>query len=361
VSTPSTAQIRAALSEAATAAGHTLDAEQSAAADALAVASAGILRAQGGGIYPGGVYLWGSVGRGKTWLADALFAALPVEEKRRLHFHSFYRRLHLDLYRDGHPKPGAIDDAIDDLVGGTGLLFFDEFHLHDAGDATLALRVLRAIVDRGVPLIATSNYPPAGLLPDPIFHHLFEPGIRIIESRLTAIGLDGATDYRRLDREEEHRVGFARGSWRNDSPAKPSDAEQVVIGSGGHRVTARRADATGLWISFAELCERPTSAADYLEWSERWPRWTVDGVPRLTTCTPQARQRFLNLVDVLNDRGVEATFVSALSPEQVLEGGAAPTARGAGADREELGLGLDGLPIDVARTASRLALLRRTA
>lgn len=350
--------LRAAIDLAAASAGHDLDEQQADAAEALAAFGERLLDTE----QTRGLYLWGTVGRGKTWLADALFTALPIATKRRLHFHSFYRSLHADLYRDGTPKPGAIDDAIEHLIGGVGLLYFDEFHLHDAGDATLALRVLRRLLERRVPLLATSNYPPDGLLPDPMFHHLFEPGIRLIQAELEVVALDGSTDYRRLEREEHHRTGFARGAWQRPGFAvEPRDDERRVIGVGGHRVTARRADDTELWISFDELCERPTSAADYLEWAERWQRWTVDGVPRLTTCTPQARQRFLNLVDVLNDRGIETRFVSELTPEQVLEGGAAPTVRGAAADREELGLGLDGLPIDVARTASRLALLRRPA
>lgn len=358
-STSSAVDLRAALDRAALAAGHTLDGQQGRAADALA--EFGSRLTDGGADTAGGLYLWGTVGRGKTWLADALFEALQLAPVRRLHFHAFYRRLHADLYRDGTPRPGAIDRAIDELLdSASALLYFDEFHLHDAGDATLALRVLRRLAQRGVPLLATSNYPPTGLLPDPLFHHLFEPGIALLEQRLEVVALDGSTDYRRHDRADDRREGFARGSWQHPQHVvSPGPEEQVDLEAAGRRVSAKRADASELWITFDELCERPTSASDYLEWAERWPRWVVEGVPRLTTCSPQARQRFLNLVDVLNDRGVEAHFVSELGPEQVLAAGAVPTARGSAADREELGLGLDGLPIDVARTASRLALLRR--
>ncbi|WP_403024289.1 cell division protein ZapE [Salinibacterium sp. GXW1014] len=355
---PAAPDIRASIESAAHAAGHTLDEHQLQAVHALAEFGAALGETSDA---PGrGLYLWGTVGRGKTWLADAFVSALPPKGIRRLHFHSFYRQLHANLYRDGRPRAGAIDEAIDTLLDHVNLLYFDEFHLHDAGDATLALRVLRRIAERGIPLLATSNYPPSGLLPDPLFHHLFEPGIRLIESTMQVVTLDGTTDYRRRERPEERRQGFARGSWEPYGlRAEPTAGEAHELRSSGKGVTARRADDSELWITFAELCERPTSPSDYLEWAERWSTWVVEGVPRLTTCSPQARQRFLNLVDVLNDRGVAASFLSELSPEEVLEGTPVPTERGAVADREELGLGVDGLPIDVARTASRLALLRR--
>ncbi|MCW4384753.1 cell division protein ZapE [Salinibacterium sp. SYSU T00001] len=358
-STPSAADLRESIESAAAASGISLDEHQRTAADALAAFGARVASA-GTPSRGGGLYLWGTVGRGKTWLADALVAALPLERTRRRHFHSFYRDLQADLYREGVPEPGAIDAAIDALVRDVELLYFDEFHLHDAGDATLALRVLRRVIEGRVPLLATSNYPPEGLLPDPMFHHLFEPGVLLIANELEVVSLEGSTDYRRVERSDEHREGFARGSWQAHLPApEPREDESVELRAGGRPVRARRADAADLWITFEELCERATAAADYLAWAERWRHWVIEAVPRLTECSPQARQRFLNLVDVLNDRGVPAVFVSELSPEQVLAGAPVPTARGAAADREEWGLGLDGLPIDVARTASRLALLQR--
>lgn len=350
--------IRTSIESAALRVGHTLDEHQLEVADALAEFGASLPAARDSDWR--GLYVWGTVGRGKTWLADAFFDAVAVENKRRVHFHSFYRQLQLDLYRDGVPRPGAIDTAIAELVDGVDLLYFDEFHLHDAGDATLALRVLRDLEARRVPLLATSNYPPSGLLPDEMFHHLFEPGIELLEGHLRVVAVDGATDYRRVERTDDRRHGFALGSWQQSAPTPVPDAsEQQTLTSGGRTFTVKHVHADQVWFTFADLCEASTSAGDYLSWAERWSSWVVEGIPRLTTCTPQARQRFLNLVDVLNDRGIRTTFVSDLTPEQVLEGGPKPTVRGGAADREEMGLGLDGLPIDVARTASRLALLRR--
>lgn len=355
------ADIRSSIDATAFAAGHQLDEHQHAATDALAAFGETVMAQKNNENRPaGGLYLWGTVGRGKTWLADAFFTALPLEAKRRVHFHAFYRQLQQELYRDGIPSTSALDTAIDGLLNGIDLLYFDEFHLHDAGDAMLALKVLRVLMERRVPLLATSNYPPHGLLPDPIYHHLFLPGIDLIVQNLNPVALAGDTDYRRTATAEEARVGFARGTWRppGQLPA-PQPHEATTLGFGGRNFPARRATEGELWLTFDQLCEAPTAASDYLEWADAYPHWVIEGVPRLTTCSPQARQRFLNAVDVLNDRGVQVEFVSELSPEQVLEGGPAPTARGAAADREELGLGLDGLPIDVARTASRLALLRQ--
>lgn len=345
-----------------------LDEHQLGAIGALSEFGAAVMASRGANDRaPRGLYLWGTVGRGKTWLSDAFFAALPTPAKRRVHFHAFYRQLQSDLYRDGIAPAGeerssAIDAAIDALLDDVDLLFFDEFHLHDAGDATLALRVLRALIARRVPLLATSNYPPEGLLPDPMFHHLFEPGIALIRQNFAELALGGTTDYRRLDQADAERSGFSRGAWQAQGLLpEPEASEAATLRENGHTFAARRAADGELWFHFDDVCETATAAGDYLSWAARFPRWVVEAIPPLSTCSPQARQRFLNLVDVLNDQGIEATFISEHSPAQVLAGGPKLTARGASADREELGLGLDGLPIDVARTASRLALLRRPA
>lgn len=360
------AGIRDSIDAAATRGGISLDEHQRVAAAALARFGATLsARRDDTDRATTGFYLFGPVGRGKTWLADAFFDAvpLPAGRKRRLHFHSFYRRLHRDLYRDGAVRSGhasAIDTAIDDLLEGIDLLYFDEFHLHDAGDATLALRVLRELLARRIPLLATSNYAPGDLLPDEMFHHLFEPGIELIEGAFSIVTVAGVTDYRRGERADAARLGFARGSWQRPGLlTAPEPDRRSILHSDGHRITARQADDAVLWLTFDQACEAPTATGDFLAWAAEYPRWVIEGVPRLTDCTPQARQRFLNLVDVLNDQGVEADFISELTPDGALEGGSIPTARGAAADREELGLGLDGMPIDVARTASRLALLRR--
>src|SRR5690554_1021397 len=214
---------------------------------------------------PRGLYVHGAVGRGKTWLCDQFFEQLPGTAKRRVHFHSFFRELHRDIWNHRLEDPtaarNAVDRAVSELLDGVNLLYFDEFHVHDSGDAALVLRVLDDLLASDVTLLATSNYAPADLLPGP-FHHVFERGIRLIQQNLDVVELGGDHDYRRDDLG--HRAGgFAHGAWLTPGTADqllahgltvPEPSERVQLSAGGHRFTARRADARQLWFSFAELC-----------------------------------------------------------------------------------------------------------
>ncbi|TWP49964.1 cell division protein ZapE [Lentzea tibetensis] len=241
-----------------------------------------------------GVYLWGPVGRGKTWLMDAFFAGVHEKRKQRWHFHDFFR----SYYAGGL----ALD--------GLRLVCFDEFHFHDPGDAMIVARLMRELFERRIRLVTTSNYPPSGLLPNPLHHHLFEPTIELITARMDVVELAGPVDYRSLDATEHWGVY----SW----PAcEPSD---------------------GVHFTFDFLCRGPRSVQDYLGWAAEGRSWVVTGVPALAAVSPDARQRFLNLVDVLYDKGIHLVLNGQLPLDAVL------------ADVN--------LP-DFARTASRLRLLKQ--
>ncbi|MFT2815586.1 cell division protein ZapE [Leifsonia sp. A12D58] len=297
-----------------------------------------------------GLYIHGPVGRGKTWLCDAFFDALPTEAKRRTHFHTFFRSLHESIWRNrssGLSEPGqVIADAIAELLDGINLLYFDEFHVHDSGDAALITRVLEEIVARGVSVLATSNYAPGDLLPDADFHDLFEPGIILIERHLEVFELGGTIDYRRAA-PATTGTGFAAGRWLTPGSSRqladaglvtPHAAEQATLSANGHSFTARRAGDGEVWFRFDELCEADSVVGDYLRWASVYQSWVVEGVPVLHTATMQARQRFANLIDVLADRNVTLHIVS--------EHAAADALQVAAETR------------DFERTTSRLALLR---
>lgn len=263
---------------------------------------------------PVGVYLHGPAGRGKTWLADAFLRAVPDARTRRVHFHGFLEELHRAIFArriDAAPaQVDAVAGAIDDTIGDAEVLVFDEFHVHDPGDARLLTLLLHRVADRGIAVVATSNYAPAQLLPSPIWHHLFEPGIALIEERFDIVPLEGPRDYREGGKADG---GFAAGRWivADATPGEPTVRVVVrgrsfdVVGAGGGELT----------ITFAQLCEAPTSAIEYLDWATRYPRWTVRDVPSLAAVPPPARQRFVNAIDVLVDRGVPATFTSVLTLE----------------------------------------------
>lgn len=247
----------------------TLDDAQAAAADMLST--------------PGdrGVYLWGPVGRGKTWLLDSYFAAADTSAKKRVHFHSFFRDLHAAYFRHGFSIDAAIDDVLSTGSAPAALLCFDEFHVHDIGDARLITRMLDALFARGVVLVVTSNYAPDELLPNPLFHPTFVPTIEKLKQCLDVVRVDGPVDYRAAGASGSR---FASGTWT---------VEPV---SGGR--------------TFAELCCAARSTGDYLEMVQKAPQLTITDIPALASVDDFAAQRFANLVDVLYDRDVRTEFHS---------------------------------------------------
>lgn len=324
-----------------------LDVEQQRIVDRLDRLGAGLLS----GTAPRGIYLHGAVGRGKTWLCDRFFEQLPIPAKRRVHFHSFFRQLHQSIWdsrmddtdAEGEAR-NAIDSAIATLLIGVDLLYFDEFHVHDSGNAALIHRVLAELFASDVTLLATSNFPPKQLLPGP-FHHVFDAGIELLQANLDIVELEGATDYRRSTIRRQ-ASGFARGHWLvpgTDAQLalvplmRPAAAERSRLTAGGHRFMAKRTSDRQLWFSFAELCERDTSVSDYLEWVDDFDTWVLDGVPPFGQTSAHAAQRFANLVDVLCDRGVTLHVLSEHPREQIATG--------------------EQLPLDVLRITSRLAML----
>ncbi|MFC9553011.1 cell division protein ZapE [Rhodococcus sp. NPDC056960] len=278
-----------------------------------------------------GVYLWGPVGRGKTWLMDGFFRSAPGP-KRRVHFHDFFRGLHADAH-----ELGSIDLAVDAALGDVRLLCFDEFHLHDVGDAMLVARLLKALFARGITLVVTSNYPPGGLLPNPLFHHLFAPTIAVLEQHLTVVEVAGPVDYRTVTTAEG---GFGPGRFTGAAETeRPDLRERVVLPVGTRTVTASAVRDRTVWFDFRALCDTPTTPADYLDLSARFPCWVITGVPRLRDVGAETVRRFANVVDVLYDRGTALTVV-------------------ADVPWDDLFAGLGDM-LDVDRLVSRLSTLRR--
>lgn len=284
-----------------------------------------------------GAYLWGPVGRGKTWLADRYVELVPTSRVRRVHFHDFFADLHRAVHRH-RDAPHAVAAAVDELVGGLDLLCFDELHVHDPGDAMLVTRLLRDLVRRRTALVATSNYPPEGLLPDPRFHELFGPGIALLETHLDVVPVAGPVDHRTSRVPRRRRTGF-RGRHLVVPARLRAPLERTVLPVGSRSVTALAVREEQVWFAFSDLCEARTSAADYLSLATRFPRWVLTEVPPLARVHPDARQRFVTLVDVLHDRGVELVLHTDVELEEVLA--------------------VPGGPPDLARTASRLLLLDR--
>ncbi|MFJ5551855.1 cell division protein ZapE [Streptomyces sp. NPDC093225] len=300
---------------------------------------------------PRDLYVWGPVGRGKSWLVDTFYEGLLDTRKRRLHFHDFFRRLHAGVAGPGarHDGQSAVDGALDKLIGDSRVLVFDEFHAHDAGDAMLIARLFRTLLDRRITLVTTSNYPPAGLMPDPLYHHLFEPTIKLIEERMDVLDVTGPVDFRRLAAPGAADGGrrFATGlclppddtALETAGLTAPAPAEATAVRAALRELPARAVRGDLVWLGFDALCETPTAVPDYLALAERFATLVLDGVPPLPEASADGRQRFANLVDVACDRDLRLVLIGA-DPLAALPAGRALTR-------------------DLDRTASRLAMLRR--
>ncbi|MGW2373013.1 MULTISPECIES: cell division protein ZapE [Kitasatospora] len=332
-------------------AGFVLDASQIAAAERLSALAAELTgrRRFFGGKQPRGVYVWGPVGRGKSWLTGVFYEALPVRNKRRVHFHEFFREFHA-VYARHRKERNACDLAVAELLSDCRLLFFDEFHVHDPGDAMMMGRVLTSLFDQKVTLVTTSNYPPDGLLPNPVYHHMFEPTIKLLEGNLDVLEVAGPQDYRAESTTGAARSQFQRGAYiwpgteqqlREAGLEPPTDGERQRIDIGGRDLVARAVRDDLVWFDFHELCDERTSTIDYLGLADRFGTWVLSGLPELTSGSRDAAQRFANLVDVLCDRDAKLYLVA--------DGPLADCLRG------------DALPIDINRTASRLMLLPGSA
>jgi cell division protein ZapE len=258
-----------------------------------------------------GLYVYGSAGRGKSWLANAFYEAAPTPRKVRIHFHSFFDELHRHMHLHRHDH-SMMRQALDDVIGQSQLLFFDELHVHDSGDARLLTRLLEYVLSRRVTILATSNYAPDDLLPNPIWHHIFEPGIELIKTHLDIHHLAGQTDYRAA-RRSGGSIGFSAGEWTSALPSQdlPSSGERTTLTVGSRHFTVLAVRDDQLLVSFTQLCDSPLSTIEYLHWARTYRRWTIVDVPQFVRVGPEAQQRFINLIDILVDTDVQVIFVSA--------------------------------------------------
>ena len=266
-----------------------------------------------------GLYVWGSVGRGKTMLMDLFFEALPVRRKRRVHFHAFMADVHerIHLWRQ-KLKAGEVrgDDPIgpvaDALANEAWVLCFDEFTVTDIADAMILGRLFTALFTHGVVVVATSNVEPDRLYEGGLNRTLFLPFIGLLKERMSVVRLDARTDFR-LEKLAGSPVFYTPADSRSHEALTQafrrltgrSHGERVVLTVKGHPVEVPQAAGGVARLTFADLCSKPLGAADYLMLAEEFHTIILEDIPRMTFDRRNEAKRFIMLIDALYDSHVK--------------------------------------------------------
>ncbi len=271
---------------------------------------------------PKGVYLWGAVGRGKSFLMDSFFLAVPLVRKRRVHFHHFMREIHRELNElKGAEDPIALAAAR--TARRHRLICFDEFHVSDIADAMILGRFLDQVIARGVVFCMTSNYPPDGLYPNGLQRERFLPAIELIKHELDVLQVDNGTDYRRLkmERLKVYHVGPGTDFPRIFDELKDVEEEKHPLDVDGRTIPYRKRAGGLVWFDFEALCAGPRSYADYVDLARRFHTVMLSGVPRMSPKNADAARRFTWLVDIFYDDKVNLVVAAETEPEQLFPEG----------------------------------------
>jgi cell division protein ZapE len=271
---------------------------------------------------PRGVYMWGGVGRGKSFLMDSFYSVVPVRRKTRLHFHEFMRGVHHQLDElKGVADP--LDEVARRIAKKYRLICFDEFHVSDIADAMILYNLLKGLFDNGVSFIMTSNYRPDTLYPDGLHRDRMLPTIALINDKLDVLNVDAGNDYRKralkqvaayhtplgARADQELRQAFA-------SIAETAD-EDPRIHIEAREIRALRKAGGAVWFDFATLCGGPRSQIDYLELASRFHTIVLSDVPRMSAAMSSEARRFTWLIDVLYDHKVKLLMSAETGPDQL--------------------------------------------
>lgn len=267
-----------------------------------------------------GLYFWGGVGRGKTYLMDNFFESLPFEQKLRAHFHRFMRRVHAELKKlDGQKNP--LKKVADIIAHEARVICFDEFFVSDITDAMILGTLMEELFARGVTLVATSNIVPDGLYRDGLQRARFLPAIALLNEHTLVVNVDGGVDYRlrALEQAELYHYPLDEAadksllcSFKSLLPSGVIYQSDVELEVEGRMILARHLGEGVAWFDFVELCDGPRSQNDYIELAREYHTVVLSNVPALGRAKDDQARRFVNLVDEFYDRQVKLVISAEL-------------------------------------------------
>lgn len=262
-------------------------------------------------VMPKGLYMWGGVGRGKTWMMDMFYESLPIKRKMRMHFHHFMQRVQRELVAlQGQADP--LRKVADIIHQEAVVICFDEFFVSNVSDAMILGDLFSMLFDRGITLVATSNIEPSGLYKNGIHRDRFLPAIAQVEKHTTVMNIDAGIDYRlRLLKQAKlysSPLTDDTKDWlseRFDTLAGGQTISTSPIVIGGRNIDIIKRTETMLLADFRALCMQPRSAADFIEIANDFDTVMVDNVPALNDTLMDPTRRFIYLVDEFYDRRVK--------------------------------------------------------
>ena len=265
---------------------------------------------------PKGVYMWGGVGRGKTWLMDQFYDSVPFRRKTRMHFHHFMQHVHRELNKlSGQRNP--LDLVADQIYKEAVVICFDEFFVSNVTDAMILSDLFQKLFTRGITLVATSNIAPDGLYKNGIHRDRFIPTIEMVKKNCVILNVDSGVDYRlrvlkqaqlfKSPLTHEHKLWMAQRftalTQTQTVSQEPIIINQRIVETIGHTEDV-------LWCEYSELCLKPRSPADFIEIANIYNTVLVSNVPHMTDYLSEGTRRFIYLVDEFYDRGVKLLLTS---------------------------------------------------
>ncbi len=280
-----------------------------------------------------GLYFWGGVGRGKTWLIDSFFKTLPFENKRRVHFHPFMQAIHAQL-KDLPKTPDPLPIIAKQMAKECQVLCIDEFHVHDITDAMLVGGLLKELFNEGLVIVTTSNVAPDDLYKNGLQRDSFLPAIQLLKQNTHVMDLDNKIDYRSRLLEKEGNYHTPLSSYNNDmmkqhfikmSQHAPLHSQHIEVNTRQIQALAVNLSShqhpdTVIWFEFDELCNTARSSLDYQWIAQKYPNILISNLYQMDEDKDDVAKRFVHLIDALYDKHSFLVISAEVEPDELYLG-----------------------------------------